>query len=49
MIRASPIAIGISAGRIASVFIIIPIPRTIPAIPKKIDSFVIVFVRYFGL
>ena len=40
---------GIKAGMIARVFEYIPIPRIIPAIPKKADSFVIDWLGCFGL
>lgn len=46
-ISAIPISVGTSAGRRDWVLIYIAIPMTIPAIPRKIDSFVIlVFVAW---
>ncbi len=42
-------SVGIRAGIIAEVFIKMIIPRIIPAIPKKIDSFVMVWFSCFSL
>lgn len=49
MIRAIPMMAGIRAGRIAPVFIRIPIPSNIPAMPNKMDSFIMDLIRCFGL
>ena len=41
--------IGIKEGRIVEVFINMHIPKTIPAIPRNIDSFGIGYKDYYGL
>lgn len=41
--------VGTRAGIMLWVFIRMPIPRTIPAIPRRTDSFVMFLLRYFGL